>query len=261
MKKLLVIFIICTLFGTRVVPVVSGGEANTMGNQPPTVTITYPIYGEEPSHFNFTGTAYDPDGTVEKVEIKLGHGEWQLANGTTSWYFNFTKRYPDVHGWINGAYTLYARSYDGINYSNTASVRFPVGNVVTHTEITSPSHNETVSGTVIIRGTASDLNGNDTIVQIEIEIISLVEGWNKWHTANGTTNWYYEWDTTTVDNGTYHVLARGCDEEECSNVMPYVRVIVNNKKDDGGIAGFEMVLLLGAVALVLILTKRRKSNL
>jgi predicted transcriptional regulator len=95
-------------------------------NVPPTVNITYPGDSQTVNGVvTITGSASDSDGTVQKVEVKIDDGGWQLASGTTSWSFIWnTTTFSD------GLHTIYARSYDGFNYSETKSVQVNVYNIV-----------------------------------------------------------------------------------------------------------------------------------
>jgi len=93
-------------------------------NQPPTVSITSPSEGATVnSTVTITGTASDSDGTVQSVEVKIDSGSWQTATGTTSWNFSW-----DSTGVSDGSHTIYARSYDGTNYSTEAQVNVTVNN-------------------------------------------------------------------------------------------------------------------------------------
>jgi len=55
------------------------------------------------------------NGTIEKVEIKIDEGDWELAEGTTSWSYVWDTR--TVGPGYNGYHFICARSYDGIIYS------------------------------------------------------------------------------------------------------------------------------------------------
>ena len=58
------------------------------------------------------GTAYDPDGTVELVQIKIDEeGEWENATGTTLWSIEWNT--DDVS---EGKHIIYARCKDNSNY-------------------------------------------------------------------------------------------------------------------------------------------------
>ncbi|MEW6070334.1 MAG: Ig-like domain-containing protein, partial [Candidatus Thermoplasmatota archaeon] len=93
-------------------------------NQPPTITITYLLENQTVNGtITITGTASDIDGTVEKVEIKIDYSDWQLAAGTTTWSFIW-----DTIAVPNGLHTIYARAYDGLNYSDIKTVNVYVNN-------------------------------------------------------------------------------------------------------------------------------------
>lgn len=257
MNKILIIITLGILFSMALMDTV-WGQDESMGNIPPTVTIICPTYGQEPPYYNCSGTASDSDGAIEKVEVKLGEqGEWLLATGTTQWYINYSETYN--FGLTVGAWILYARSYDGTNYSDTISVRFPVGNVQTYAKIVSPVNNDTVSGTIIIRGTASDLNGNDTIQGITIFIDEWSRDRGQGTVANGTINWTCAWDTTTVKNGIHTIIAEGYDGIEHATTFHGIRVMVDNKNDND-IAGFEVLLCFTGIAMILVLKRRQKNS-
>jgi parallel beta-helix repeat protein len=103
---------------------VSGIPDSIPPNQPPSCSITTPTSGQVISGtFRVTGTAFDSDGTIQRVEIRLGDGSWIAVTGTTSWtYDTHTAQVK------NGEYMLYVRSYDGTNYSEEASVSVTVNN-------------------------------------------------------------------------------------------------------------------------------------
>ncbi|MEW6069373.1 MAG: NosD domain-containing protein [Candidatus Thermoplasmatota archaeon] len=63
--------------------------------------------------------------TVQFVEIKIDKGAWQLATGTTSWSFVW-----DTTTVPNDWHTIYARAYDGIDYSAIKSVNVYVYNIL-----------------------------------------------------------------------------------------------------------------------------------
>ncbi|MCK4456113.1 MAG: right-handed parallel beta-helix repeat-containing protein [Thermoplasmata archaeon] len=93
-------------------------------NQHPECEISHPedharIHG---SHL-ITGTASDEDGTIESVEIRIDDDPWIEVNGTTSWSYEWHTE--DIE---NGEYTIYARSFDGTNYSAVVNVTVDVHN-------------------------------------------------------------------------------------------------------------------------------------
>ena len=94
-------------------------------------------------------------------------------------------------------------------------------------EIINPSDNEEVNGTITINGTASDeYPGWVEKVQVNID-------GGPWENAtfdNETGEWYYIWNTTTVENGNgnYTISARAIDNEGYHTDSKPVTVIVNN---------------------------------
>lgn len=93
---------------------------------PPKVTIINPMEGAIVNKTVFiNGTAVDPDGTIEKVEISFDHeGNWTVVNGKTHWhyYWHTFQRKQD------GEYEIKVRSYNGITYSKVETVNITLNN-------------------------------------------------------------------------------------------------------------------------------------
>ncbi|MGQ0535091.1 MAG: hypothetical protein ACT4PT_03360 [Methanobacteriota archaeon] len=68
-----------------------------------------------------SGTAWDSDGTVAYVEVKIDDGIWRRAVGTTSWNYSW-----DVSNFPNGWRQVHVRSYDGIDHSDVKTVNVNV---------------------------------------------------------------------------------------------------------------------------------------
>ncbi len=85
---------------------------------PPTVAIFSPRDGDwfDGGSLTVLGSASDDLAGVEKVEVKMDDGDWELALGTTQWLMNI----PYVG---DGPHKIYARSMDKrFNYSEPASI-------------------------------------------------------------------------------------------------------------------------------------------
>ena len=80
-----------------------------------------------------------------------------------------------------------------------------VKNKKPYVEIENLQNNEVVSGIVMITGSASDSNGDDSIVRVEIKIHN-----DEWITVEGTTEWSYEWITYPYE-GSCNILVRAWD--------------------------------------------------
>lgn len=100
-------------------------------NRIPMCDISSPPPGSEVvATINVSGTADDLDGFIERVEVRLDNASWMVAEGTTSWIILF-----DSSAAPNGNHTLYARSFDGQNYSETAEIQIIVNNPVSEASI------------------------------------------------------------------------------------------------------------------------------
>ncbi len=193
-------------------------------NEKPTITITEPANNSTVSGtVTINGTASDPNGdeTIERVEIRINHGGWAGVTGTTSWSYQW-----DTTEVEEGNHTIYARAFDGEEYSDVKVWNLIVDNVPENTRptisITSPANNTTVSGTVTISGTASDQDGNETIENVEISINS-----GEWETATGTASWTFEWNTTALVNGEYSLKFKAFDGEDFSEIKEIILDVQN----------------------------------
>ncbi len=97
---------------------------NAPPNQKPNGTVTNPSPGETVSGiWTIDGDASDPDGTVERVEIRIGAGSWQTATGTDSWSFDW-----DTTSYSNGDYSIQIRVWDGQDFTTLSSIPVTVSN-------------------------------------------------------------------------------------------------------------------------------------
>jgi len=159
-------------------------------NNPPSCSITSPSNGATVSGtVTIQGTASDSDGTVQKVEVKIDDGTWQQATGTTSWSYSW-----DTTGVSDGSHTIYARSYDGTDYSTESSVTVTVNN-------TQPNHAPVLSN-------PSPANGSTNVsLKPNVSIhVSDPDGDTMTITIN-LTNADGGWQVTTFTggNGTYSI--------------------------------------------------------
>ncbi|RLF33483.1 MAG: hypothetical protein DRN07_02455, partial [Thermoplasmata archaeon] len=59
----------------------------------------------------------------QKVEVKIDAGAWKAVEGTECWSYQW-----NTGEYANGPHTIYARSYDGDEYSSVSSVQVVVQN-------------------------------------------------------------------------------------------------------------------------------------
>ncbi len=72
--------------------------------------------------------------------------------------------------------------------------------------ITYPLDNQIVSNLVMISGTATDPDGDEQIIQVEVKIND-----DDWLIAEGISKWSYDWSVFEVMDGTYTISARAWD--------------------------------------------------
>lgn len=68
--------------------------------------------------FEITGTASRANGTVDRVEVQIGDGAWQTAEGTTSWRFTW----DTTTATSDETLVVSARAFSGANASRVAQV-------------------------------------------------------------------------------------------------------------------------------------------
>ena len=79
-------------------------------------------------------------------------------------------------------------------------------------EIVYPRDGATVSKIVTISGSASDPDGDDNLLRVEIKIIG------EWVSVEGNTKWSYEWRTYGLDDDIYTVNVRSWDGADYSEI-------------------------------------------
>ena len=85
-----------------------------------------------------------------------------------------------------------------------------------------PLDGMTVSSLFMISGEASDPDGDDDLVYIEVKIND-----DEWDISDGTTKWSYDWRTYEIDDGLYDVYVRAWDGTDYSDIAE-INVKVDN---------------------------------
>jgi len=184
-------------------------------NHPPQIEITEPDGGATVS-----GTiviwmcAWDPDGNdqIQDVWVRIDHGDWRNATHNHTchecswWYYEWDTTEVD-DGW----HLITAIVYDGMAYGDDHIEVYVDNHPENHPpmiEIVEPDGGATISGTVVIWMCAWDPDGNDQIQDVWVRIDH--GDWRNAthnHTDAECSWWYYEWDTTEVDDGWHHITA------------------------------------------------------
>lgn len=196
---------------------VDNGESGGSDGEAPSVTIDEPAEGAEVSGTtDVRGTASDPDGNVTDVRFRIDDGPWAQADGTDNWSFSW-----DTTQHADGDHTITVEAVDDGNQTATAQRNVTVanggsggggsggdGSVEGQTpavSIDEPSDGTTVNGTVLVAGTASDPDGNLSEVKARVD-----DGF--WSPANGTAEWSFSWDTTSVEDGDHTITVQAVDD-------------------------------------------------
>lgn len=171
-------------------------------DQGPTVTIETPKDGAMVNGTRtVAGTASDPDGKIDQVEVRIDDGSWTTAEGTDTWSFSW-----DTTETSDGEHTVQARAHAGDATSQPANVTVRVENQQEppHVTIEAPEDGASVDGTVDVRGQASDPDGDQLTVEVRVD-----DG--DWQEASGASSWTFSWDTSDVSGGEHTLQARVFD--------------------------------------------------
>jgi len=99
-------------------------NAQVQPNRKPIVAITTPANNSEVAGVvNITGTAFDQDGSIMKVELSVNGSAWMVTEGGGSWWFAWNSSSV-----VNGSYTISVHSFDGELYSDVLHWRLTVAN-------------------------------------------------------------------------------------------------------------------------------------
>jgi len=194
-------------------------SVSVTANAPPLIEIIEPAHGETVSGvITIWMLAWDEDGLddIKHVWVKIDNGEFRNAtfNHTDPegswWYYEW-----DTTEVEDGWHLITAIAYDGIHDASD-SIEVIVDNIPDNKapgiEILEPAGGATVSGNVTILMCAWDPDGNDQIQDVWVTI-------DKGELRNATHNhtdgecswWYYDWDTTEVEDGWHLITAIAFD--------------------------------------------------
>jgi hypothetical protein len=183
-------------------------------NLPPVAIIDSPDDGgvfSAASTIYFDGTSsYDPDGFVASYF-------WSSdIEGTLGTQVSFNRQLIQGDHTINLAVSddKGRMAYTSISLSITQPLPPSVS-------INSPNDNERINEVTLISGSASDVDGYIDSVDIKIGI-------ENWVSAQGSSNWNYNWDTTLYSDGQYELSARSLDNENQYSNIASISVVIDN---------------------------------
>jgi WD40 repeat protein len=186
-------------------------------DKPPTVTILSPGHLESVQGvLNASGQATDDVGVI-RVEVWVDGAGHVPAGGTENWSLN-------LYSLTAGSHVLHVQAFDAFRGSSRIDMLFsfqpaPSPNLGSPTlRIEAPIDGAEVKGHVIIKG---DGRGPDPLSGVELDFVSYA------NTAIGTSNWFFDWDTTLVADGWLQVRATISDKDGDKSSQT-IRVLVNN---------------------------------
>lgn len=241
-------------------------NVNNPSNLAPLLSIWTPASGSalSGSEAVIAGNATDPDGDfIDVVQVKIDGGDWNTARGMNNWA---AWAYSlDTTPLSNGQHIIYARSYDGALYSDTSSVSVLVtnsgGNTAPVVSIVEPVLDERITENYIIRGTASDLDGDVQVERVEIrmddgtwEDAIPVAGQNNW------TAWVYYLDISDMTLGQHTIYARSYDGLDNSEEVSVTVTIAEPDAGNSMLWLLAVIIIILLVLLVLVLVKREKDK-
>jgi len=185
-------------------------ELNVFGTVPvtpvditaPTTFISSPVANATVSGVTtVTASASDNVG-VKKVEFYV-NGALKATDTTSAYAFSL-----DTTTVTNGVYALSTKAYDTAgNVGQSSAVTVTVNNPVPDTiapsvSISAPANNATVSGTVSVTASASDIVG---VSRVEFYINGSLM------VTDTASPYSFSWDTTTVTKGVYTLITKAYD--------------------------------------------------
>ena len=230
------------------------------GNDPPVASFTIsPTTGDLGTQFELDASASsDMEDLSSDLEVRWDwedDGVWD-----TSW--STTKTGQHQYG-IPGNYTIRLEVKDtgGLMNSTTRQVVvIAVDNQPPTCMIVAPNPGETITGSYLIVGEASDSDGVVNFVEVRIDD-------SNWTFAGGASDWTYQWDTTLADNGEHTIYARSYDGENYS-AQVNVTVSVNNptpptdqeRQDDWIWIAITLAVVVVVVLLLIVFMFIRKRK-
>ena len=157
---------------------------------------------------------------VQKMEVKIGDTNWKKASldkEGRNWWYNNTNTVT-----VNdGKQKIDVKAFNGIMYT-VASVEVIVDNNPPDVNILSLSENSVVSGSITVRGNASDING---VKKIGVRIDE--ENWTTVGTAS-LPSWDYSLGTTKLSEGKHTIYVSAFDGLHYKNIS--VNITVDNNR-------------------------------
>ena len=200
--------------------------------------------------YEITGTAANEDvGAIQKVEVRIDEGDWHAAVGTYEWrYVIDTLAHP------NGEHNIYARCYNGRNYSDEDRVKVIFNNVIL--EFTSHKDGDDVYGEEIL------ISGNTTGIEveyIEVSIESLSYRAEDISSNGDHSLWRFKWKTKDFPEKKYKIsfTPRGKNVYAQTSTLSLDFKHPPSKDDSSPIPGPSVSGVVSFIILVTIFYRRK----
>jgi fibronectin type 3 domain-containing protein len=183
---------------------------------PPTVTLSSPANNSTVSGKVSVIASASDNVTVSKVEFYV-NGILQATDTASPYAYSW-----DTTALATGTYTLLAKAFDAagnVGQSNSVAVTVIKDTTAPVVLLTAPGNNYTVSGIVAITASASDN-----------AVVSTVEFYSNGTLlfASNIAPYAFNWNTASVVNGSYTLMAKAYDNSGNSKQSANVSVTVNN---------------------------------
>ena len=166
------------------------------------------------------GYAEKLNAEISRVQVKIDDGKWENATGTEEWEYML-----NIDSLENGPHILHFRCFD--DNENKSIIRNFIVKKISEkptVSISNLDNSETVSKFFTIKGTAT--SATEEIERVEIKIGDE----SNWTIVNGTNNWNFTWNTSSVKNGICDIYVRSNDTNGICSDELHRYVIVKNVK-------------------------------
>ncbi|MHB8056969.1 MAG: Ig-like domain-containing protein [Desulfuromonadaceae bacterium] len=183
----------------------------------PTVSITSPLANATISGTVSVNASATDNVGVTKVEYYLD-GTLKATDTASPYVYSL-----NTTALASGTYALMAKAYDAagnVGQSSTVSVKVLNSDTTAPVvSMTAPANNATVSGTTVLTANASDNVGVNKVEFYRSGVLL---------TATNVAPYKYSWNTTSVANGSYTLVAKAYDNSANVSQSANVTVTVNN---------------------------------
>lgn len=157
--------------------------------------------------------------TIVSVEISIDYSNWSTVSGKENWSYVW-----DTREYSNGIHDVLIRAFDGDYYSEFVELQFQINNEnsIPKISVVTPEDGEIIQDIITFQGTASDEDGDDTIIAVQISIDNGV-----WKRIEETTAWSYDWNSLLLIDGEHLVRIRAFDGIDYS-IIHEIELTVDN---------------------------------